>query len=120
LLGFQKNIHELLAISDAAVSSSRREGLPVNIMEAMATGLPVIATRCRGNRDLVSHGYNGILVDIDNAQQMAEAVHQLYSCKSLQIRYGKNSLKRIQKYSLPCVLAEMEKTYDLVMSTEYL
>jgi glycosyltransferase EpsD len=115
LLGYQKNIHELLAISDAAVSSSRQEGLPVNIMEAMATGLPVIATRCRGNRDLVSHGYNGILVDIDNIAQMAEAIQHFFANKTLWTTYGRNSLKRIEAYSLPCVLAEMKKIYNLVM-----
>jgi glycosyltransferase EpsD len=118
LLGYQKNIHELLAISDIAVSSSRREGLPVNIMEAMATGLPVIATRCRGNRDLVAHGYNGILVDIDNVQQMAEAIHRLFVNETLRRVYGRNSLNRIEKYSLPRVLAEMDKIYGQVIKME--
>jgi glycosyltransferase EpsD len=116
LLGYQKNIHELLSISDAAVSSSRQEGLPVNIMEAMATGLPVIATRCRGNRDLVSHGYNGILVDIDDIEQMAEAIQHLFTNKTMRATYGRNSLNLIEKYALPCVLAEMKKIYNLVMS----
>ncbi|MCF8093601.1 MAG: glycosyltransferase family 4 protein [Desulfotignum sp.] len=115
LLGYQKNIQDLLAISDAAVSSSRREGLPVNIMEAMATGLPIIATGCRGNRDLVTHGHNGTIVAIDNVQQMAEAVFHLYSHKELQTTYGRNSLNTIDKYSLHCVLAEMKKIYDLVI-----
>jgi glycosyltransferase EpsD len=118
LMGYQKNIHELLAISDIAVSSSRREGLPVNIMEAMATGLPVIATRCRGNRDLVSHGYNGILVDIDNVQQMIEAIYLLFVNQTLRRVYGKNSLNRIEKYSLPRILAEMDKIYDQFMKME--
>ena len=118
LLGYQENIHELLAISDIAVSSSRREGLPVNIMEAMATGLPVIATRCRGNRDLVSHGYNGILVDIDDIEQMAGAVQHIFANKTLGTTYGGNSLNRIEKYSLPNVLAEMKKIYNLVMPAD--
>lgn len=62
-LGFRKDIPKLLKISDLAVASSKREGLPVNIMEAMYVGLPVIATNCRGQRDLVKDGKNGYLVN---------------------------------------------------------
>ncbi len=51
-LGFRKDIPKLFKISDLAVSTSKQEGLPVNLIEAMMSGLPVIATDCRGNRDL--------------------------------------------------------------------
>ena len=51
-LGYRNDIETLLKISDVAVASSLREGLPVNIMEAMACGLPVIATDNRGHREL--------------------------------------------------------------------
>ena len=50
--GFRKDIPELLQISDIAVSSSKREGLPVNLIEAAMVGLPIMATNCRGNRDV--------------------------------------------------------------------
>ena len=51
-LGYRNDIETLLKISDLAVASSLREGLPVNIMEAMACGLPVIASDNRGHREL--------------------------------------------------------------------
>lgn len=51
-LGFRKDIPELLQISGIAVSSSKREGLPVNLIEAAMVGLPIVATDCRGVRDI--------------------------------------------------------------------
>ena len=62
-LGYRNDIETLLKISDVAVASSLREGLPVNIMEAMACGLPVIATDNRGHRELIKNNKNGWIID---------------------------------------------------------
>lgn len=61
ILGFRQDIPELLTVSDCFVFPSKREGLPVALMEAMAVGIPIIASDIRGNRDLVKHGINGYL-----------------------------------------------------------
>lgn len=61
-LGFRKDIPKLLKISDISVASSVQEGLPVNILEAMYVGLPIVATDCRGQRDLIINGKNGYIV----------------------------------------------------------
>ena len=53
MLGYRRDIPKLLKISDVLLSLSHREGLPVNVIEGMICGLPIIATDCRGNRDLV-------------------------------------------------------------------
>jgi glycosyltransferase EpsD len=111
-LGYHDGVHELLAISDIAMSSSRREGLPVNLMEAMATGLPIIATNCRGNRDLINNGYNGILVDGNNIQQMADAIQRLYLNKDLRIQFGKKNQSLIARYSTHTILKEMKRIYE--------
>jgi len=55
-LGFRRDVPELLTASDVFILTSRREGLPRAVMEAMAVGLPIIATDVRGNRDLVKSG----------------------------------------------------------------
>lgn len=55
-LGFREDIEELMGASDIYVSSSRQEGLPVSIMEAMAAGLPVVCFKIRGNNDLIDDG----------------------------------------------------------------
>jgi glycosyltransferase EpsD len=69
-----------------AVSSSRQEGLPVNVMEAMATGLPLVVSSSRGNRDLVIDGENGIIVDSDNVNEMSNALVKLYKSEELRQR----------------------------------
>ena len=51
-LGMRKDIVELLNISDVALSASKREGLPVNLIEAAIVGVPIVATNCRGNHDV--------------------------------------------------------------------
>ena len=111
-LGFRKDISNLLKIADIAVASSRREGLPVNVMEAMATGLPLVVTDCRGNRDLVSDGENGYVVGLDDAEGFANAVWKLYVSEGLRQRFGRKNLDLVKKYSLDKVKKEMEEIYS--------
>lgn len=62
-IGQVKNVNEWLNGSDIVVSSSRREGLPVNLIEGMLSGLPAVVTNCRGNRDLVINKENGFIIN---------------------------------------------------------
>lgn len=110
-LGYRTDINKLLLLSDIAVSSSRREGLPVNIMEAMATGLPLVVTNCRGNRDLVEDGVNGFIRGINDISGFAESIDTLYHSELLRNSFALESLKRIRQYSLKNVLKEMEYCY---------
>ena len=108
-LGYRNDVNKLMALSDISVSASKREGLPVNIMEAMATGLPVIVTDCRGNRDLVEHECNGYV--IDEIKEVIEAIEKLNTSKSLREQFANNSLKLVQKYKIEKILKELEKLY---------
>jgi glycosyltransferase EpsD len=112
-LGYRKDVPNLMTIADVAVSSSRQEGLPVNVMEAMATGLPLVVTDCRGNRDLVKDNENGYVVGIDDVDGFAEAVEKLYKSEKLRSDFGKNSLEYIKEYSLESVRSKMEKIYEI-------
>lgn len=73
-LGFRHDIPKLLKISDLSVTSSVREGLPVNVMEAIYCGLPVVATDCRGNRDLIEDGKNGYVVDLNDNNDFCDKI----------------------------------------------
>jgi glycosyltransferase EpsD len=115
-LGFRKDVVNLMLLSDIAVSSSRQEGLPVNIMEAMATGLPLVVTNCRGNIDLVKNGENGFIVPLDDINAFVEAIEKLYSSEKLRKKCSENSIKKVQKYSLDEVLDEMYKVYSTFIS----
>ncbi|MFC5542454.1 glycosyltransferase family 4 protein [Ureibacillus suwonensis] len=111
-LGYRSDVPNLMIISDIAVSSSRREGLPVNVMEAMATGLPLIVTNCRGNRDLVKNGKNGYLIEIDDVDSFVNKIEELYVSKNTRENFGKESRKNIEKYELKNVLGEMKNIYS--------
>jgi len=111
-LGYRKDVDRLMAISDLAVSTSRQEGLPVNVMEAMATALPVVVTDCRGNRDLVSNGVNGLVIGINDAEQCANAIEKLYHNKELRNKFSAKNRELIREYSLENVLNEMDLIYS--------
>jgi glycosyltransferase EpsD len=110
-LGYRKDVPNLMAIADVAVSASRREGLPVNVMEAMATGLPLVVTDCRGNRDLVANGENGFVVALDDIDAFADAIEKLYNSQELRTKFGRANLEMIKKYSLENVMRCMEEIY---------
>jgi glycosyltransferase EpsD len=76
-LGYRSDVPKLLKISDAAVSTSLREGLPVNIIEATYVGLPVIATAGRGNSDVIKENTNGHLVGRMKSNEMAHMIIRL-------------------------------------------
>lgn len=111
-LGFRKDVKKLLSLSDISVASSKREGLPVNVMEAMATGLPIIVTNVRGHCDLIENGLNGFLVEIKNLNGFTKAIEELHKNKQLRIKFGMKNLELINKYSLENVLKEIENIYN--------
>lgn len=114
-MGYRNDVPNLMLISDVAVSSSKREGLPVNVMEAMATGLPLVVTNCRGNRDLVKDGYNGYLIEIDNINEFAGKVEKLYFSEYIRNNFGQASLTMIEKFNIKNVLSKMNKIYSEVI-----
>lgn len=111
LLGYRRDVPDLMSLADVAVSSSRQEGLPVNVMEAMATGLPLVVSSSRGNRDLVIDDENGIVVNSDNANEMSNALVKLYKSEELRQRYGTQGLAMINNYSIENILKEMTSLY---------
>ncbi|MDF2903478.1 MAG: glycosyl transferase group 1 family protein [Bacillus sp. (in: firmicutes)] len=116
-LGFRKDIGELLNMCDIAVASSLREGLPVNIMEAMACGLPVVASANRGHNELISRN-NGFLVTPENMIDFGNKLIELYQSKDLCKKMGFESEKRIKIFSLDQVGLELVKIYTSYMLEE--
>lgn len=110
-LGYRKDVANLLALSDIAVSSSKREGLPLNVMEAMATGLPLVVTNCRGNRDLVIDGENGYIVGIHDVDAFSNKIEELYRSANLRSYFSSTSLGMIKNYSLDRVITDMKNIY---------
>lgn len=96
------------------ISTSRWEGLPLGLMEAMSVGLPVIATNVNGNKDLVEHSVNGFLFNIDKPEEAADYIIQLSNDKELWGQFSKNARSKIIKSYSAEKMAE--KTKQLYLS----
>ena len=76
-LGMRSDVEDLYTAFDLYVLASHREGFPRSAMEAAASGLPIIATRIRGCRQVVDDGVTGLLVPVRDARGLATAIHTL-------------------------------------------
>ncbi|WP_407370310.1 glycosyltransferase family 4 protein [Carnobacterium sp.] len=114
LLGYRTDVNQLMSIADIVISTSTQEGLPVNLLEAMGTGLPIIATDCRGNRDLIHHGENGYLVGLNDSERLAAYVDNLYYSSKMRNDFGLKSLDYIDAYSVERVMSQMTQIYQKV------
>ena len=109
--GFVTDIPDWLAASDIAVSSSRSEGLPFNIMEAMAAGLPVAASDVKGHTDLITPGETGLLCPYDDAAAFAAAILRLTEDSALRAQMGRAGKAQVQRYRLDAVLPQVMALY---------
>ena len=98
-------------MADALVASSRSEGLPFNVMEAMYCGLPVIASAVKGHTDLIEDGVTGLLYPYGDAEKCAERVMRLLKDKGLGESLQKHAAEKINSYSLPQVLPQVMRQY---------
>ncbi len=110
-LGYRNDIPKLMKISNLAVSTAKQEGLPVNLMEAMMIGLPIIATDCRGNRDLIENGKNGYIIKINDIDDMKKKILDLYKNNKIRERMKKNSKKLVKPYLLEEIIVQMDNIY---------
>ena len=117
-LGFRSDISNILADSDIAVLTSKREGLPKSLMEAMAAKKPVVATNVRGNRDLVDNERTGFIIELGDVQGFVKALGNLISDSQLRLSMGAAGRGKIANYSLHNVLAKMTRIYDRFLAQE--
>ncbi len=115
LTGYRTDIPALLAAADIFTLPSHFEGLPMSIIEAMLTGLPVVATSIRGPREQVVPGKTGLLVPPGQAAPLAEALSRLVADCALRHAMGKQGrIMALQRFSEKAVLRE---TTDLLENT---
>jgi glycosyltransferase involved in cell wall biosynthesis len=88
LLGAWEDVAPLLASAEIFILPSRWEGLSRALMEAMAAGLPVIATQVDGIKDLITDGVNGLLVPSENAEALGDSILQLIDNTEMRKRIG--------------------------------
>ncbi|MDR2646741.1 MAG: glycosyltransferase family 4 protein [Oscillospiraceae bacterium] len=111
-LGERADIAALLRTCDVYVASSLREGLPMNVLEAMASGLPVVAVQNRGHAALVEHEATGLLVPKNDSAAFAAAVARLLGDASMRNAFGQAGRERAKLFSRGRVLRELREIYD--------
>ena len=99
------------AASDAALSASRSEGLPFNIMEAMGRGLPVVASDVKGHQDLIRHGENGLLYPYGEEEVCARQLRRLMEDPGEARRMGERGRLDSRSYELEAVLPQVMEVY---------
>lgn len=110
LLGYRDDVAELCAAADIFVFPSFREGLPLSLMEAMASGLPCVVSRIRGNTDLIDEN-GGVLFDPTDVEDCERTLRVLLSSDGETM--GKYNREKVKEFSLDSVKEQMKKVYGL-------
>ena len=93
LPGAKQNVWDLILNAECFILSSWYEGMPNALFEAMCLGLPCVATRVSGAKDLIKSGSNGLLVDLNDIQSMANALNTIAEDKQMRTELGENAVK---------------------------
>ena len=116
-LGLRKDIHRLLSYLDISVLSSDSEGFSMTLLEAMAAGLPVVATAVGGTAELVVENETGFLVPPRNPAALANRIEQLLNDKALAEKMGAQGRQRVEKhFTLQRMILETESLYESLLS----
>lgn len=107
LLGYRTDLERLVPAVDLVASCSRREGLPLNIVEGMLCEKPVVASLNRGNGELVEDGATGYLLPPEDAAAFADRFLNLYRDSELASRMGEAGYRKAQAYTVSSVRDEI-------------
>ena len=110
LTGYRTDVADFYKMADVFLFPSLREGLPVSVMEAMASGLPIIATNIRGSSDIVRETINGRLLkpnDVDGFANVIEA----FQNEELLNSISKTNAQEAEKYDMNAVIKLYQEAY---------
>jgi len=111
-LGQQPDVAPHLRQSDLLVRPSLTEGLPLGILEAMASRVCVIASDIDGNRDLVTHGQNGVLVPVDDPTRLADSIRELLRNSGRRAALARAGYEAAQPYGWDAVVARTAAVFS--------
>jgi glycosyltransferase involved in cell wall biosynthesis len=118
LLGYREDIPDIMAACDVFVLPSYREGTPRVITEAMASGLPVVATDIAGIPEQVEDGTNGFLIQPGDVTALVNCLERLVSSAALREDFGMAGRQRAERFSRERMLADIEEIYRELVQTK--
>lgn len=113
LLGYVTDLEKYVHLADVIISASYREGLPLNIVEAMYCKKPVVASVNRGHKELIKDGIDGYLVPAADPAAFADKIVALAKDPALRSGFGQQGYIKAQRYMDINVLQELKEVYEI-------
>jgi glycosyltransferase involved in cell wall biosynthesis len=111
-LGFRSDVAQLLPLFDVFVLSSTEEGISLTLIEAMAAGLPIVATRVGGNPEVVVEGETGVLIEAGQPEALASALESLLGDPDRRTRMGLRGREvATQRFDIKRLIDEYQAIY---------
>lgn len=117
LLGYRTDVIELYNMADVYICPSKREGLSVALMEAMASGLACVVSKIRGNVDLIDE-HSGCVANADDIESFAEIINQMITDKGFRLQAGKDNEQKVKMMDVAKVAPMMRDIYCLTSETD--
>ena len=111
LLGYRTDLERFVSIADVILSCSKREGLPVNIIEGMLCGKPVVASINRGHKELVEKDITGYLLHSMDVSGYADCILSLFIDDEKSNYWGSNGARKARNYTDGFVYDELKTIY---------
>lgn len=109
------NLSEMMQSADLFALPSKYEGLPLVLLEAMASGLPAVGSSIKGTVDVIESGKNGLLTDLDDVDGLANAITELLTDKNRRMSMSVEAIETINsKFSFNSLLNKLENIYGRV------
>ncbi len=110
MLGYRNDVNKLLKLTNLCVATSKREGLPINLVESELSGVPVVATKNRGHIEVIKENINGFIIDTKEA--MISKIFELYENRNLLNSLKNNARNSVMEFSLDNALKEGINIYE--------
>jgi N-acetyl-alpha-D-glucosaminyl L-malate synthase BshA len=114
-LGYRRDLTGVLEKSEVLILPSREEGFGLVLLEAMAAGVPVVATRVGGIIEIVEDGYSGILVEKEDSRGLAEGIVRVLENGELRDALSRHGREVVKKFSWKRMGSEVDKIYDEIV-----
>ncbi|MFI4967239.1 MAG: glycosyltransferase [Gammaproteobacteria bacterium] len=117
--GLRKDVPQVLAAASVSVLPSLSEGISNTLLESMAAGVPVVATRVGGTPEVIQDGEHGLLTPPGDPQAIADAIHTVLGDPALAARLGANGRRRVmEEFSFEAVVRRTEELYRELLASK--